>query len=164
MSLIERIFYSLFPSFNIFFWISKGDKKGMMSRRDRRNLSLRIHAIAKQFQDDLRKVFSAFDQSGHSGLSEWDMIGRFSTFLKNKGHTIAPATIRDYLYRDIFPAWLNPFLCEFLSQEPYLNSPVVWRFVRDWFKPTSLIVSKVKDRVDLEKRNFEKKIQEFDTW
>lgn len=132
-----------------------------MTRREQRIESLRIHKMAKKYQEDLRAVFSAFEQIG---ISEWDVIGKFSLFLKNKGHKIEPSTIYGYLYRDIFPAWLNPFLCDFLSQEPYLNSPIIWRFIRDWFKPTALIVERVRGRIETEKHKIQRKIQEFEAW
>lgn len=132
-----------------------------MSRRIRRNEQLRVHSIAKKYQDDLRQVFSAFEQKGPS---EWDVIGKFAEFLKGAGHDIKPGTIYDYLHRDIFPGWLNPLLCEFLSHDPYSSSPIVWKFVRDWMKPTAAIVEKIRARVEGERQKLKQEIEKFEKW
>lgn len=103
---------------------------------------MNLHPQAIVFRTDLHLCLSSF-----TGITLWGITERFVLWLNTKGAHLEPITIYKYLTESTVPAWLLPCLCEFLTEEPWINNESVWQFIKKWGYPISSAASKVIAKV-----------------
>lgn len=106
-----------------------------------------LHPEAIKFREDLQRVFSSFEITT-CGLTE-----KFVDFLKGKGKPTKFITVYKYLTETTPPAWMFPYLFEFLSQDPYSKSPAVWSFVQSWGRSVDQSINTIDEQVKKHKQS-----------
>ncbi len=91
---------------------------------------MNFHEEALKFREDIQGIFSSF-----SNMEPWNVIGKFTEYLERENCKIDNKSIYNYINVSIFPAWLIPYLFQFLSQEPYSSNPYVWTFIQKYSRP-----------------------------
>jgi hypothetical protein len=109
--------------------------------REKKHVNL--HPKAIRLREDLKGVFSSFKEITLCGLTE-----NFVNFLQAKGQPIKFVTVYKYLTETTPPAWLFPYLFEFLSQKPYSESPLVWTFLQVWGRPINLSLERIREQAE----------------
>ncbi len=108
---------------------------------------MNLHPEAIKIRNDINRVFSSFQEISLCGLTE-----KFVNYLKTLGIEIEFITVYEYITKTTLPAWLLPYLCNFLSQEPYINSPFVWEFAKKYAKPFDSSSEKIRLKIEEKKK------------
>lgn len=108
---------------------------------------MNLHTEAINFRTDLQNLFSSYGEISFSAV-----VDRFHIFLKNKDKQIEFITLYCYLTKTTLPAWIMPYLYEFLTQEPYASNEATWEFIKKWGNSIRMALLKIDKKI-IERRD-----------
>jgi hypothetical protein len=118
-----------------------------------------MHHEANKLKEELQGIFGSIP-----GIEPWNVIGNFTQYLENNNIKIDNTTVYKYINETVFPAWLIPYLFEFLSQKPYALSPYVWTFIQKNSRPITKALGIVKDQEEKRKQSLLDEAKRMDTY